>query len=592
MPSSAADDEVSAHPSTILIVDDQAVGRTTLKRVLTSDGYHLLTAADGLEALKILESNLVDLVLLDVMMPDMDGFETCRRIRENPLLRELPVLMITSLNDRNSKLKGLMSGADDYITKPIDGAEVRARVRTIVRLNRYRTLIDQSNQLSHLRDFDALTDLPNAHLLDERMHKALQDAQQNNEITALLLIDLDNFDRISQVLGHEAGDSILKEVALRLQRSVRGCDTIARISGDRFAILGNFPHPGTGILRAARAIRSGLEKPFLRHNHELQVTASIGISLYPNDGDNPQTLLQHAFLAMTQAKKHGKNYYQFYSQEMNAAALTRLNLEEDLRKALERHELVLYYQPKVDTIDARLVGVEALVHWEHPVRGWVSPAEFIPLAEESGLIENIGRWVLQQACRDLRHWQSTGLPVVPVAVNFSSRQFINRFGEIARLVASTLEQSGIQPSLLELELTESLLMPSDGDGLEGTLQALHDIRALGAQISIDDFGTGYSSLNYLHRFPVNSLKIDRSFILNLTESQNSAAITHSIVQLAHNLGLKVVAEGVENEQQLAQLRQMGCDFIQGYLYSKALPTDAIIRILRGEHPDILAPEAI
>ncbi|MBI5919443.1 MAG: EAL domain-containing protein [Nitrosomonadales bacterium] len=573
----------------VLIVDDEPIARASMEALLAPDGYRLLKAESGLRALEILEDEVVDLVLLDVMMPELDGYEVCRRIRATTRLSELPVVMVTALDDRDSRLQGLLTGADDFVSKPFDGAELRARVKTIVRLNRYRRLLEQTERLAYLEDFDPLTDLPNRRLLESRLAQALFRARRVQEGVALLLLDLDDFDRMIEALGQQASDEMLKEVAARLLSCVRGQDTVARLSSDRFAVLFESIKPMQDVALAAQRVRAALEKPVVLNAHEVVVTGSIGISLYPADGERAHMLVQNAFTAMAQAKRTGKNRYQFFSQEMNVAALERIDLEADLRRALENQEMELYYQPKVSGTTRHLLGLEALIRWQHPQRGLIGPGEFIALAEENGLIEPLGEWVMQRACRQIKAWRNAGLPVVPVAVNISSRQFRYRFLEIPKVVAEILARTGVEPHLLELELTESLLMPDEKSGVSGTLAALNELKALGVRLSIDDFGTGYSSLNYLHRFPVDALKVDRSFIIDILSSSDDATITTSIIQLAHNLGLKVVAEGVETEAQLEFLNQRDCDQIQGYYFSQPIPASGIEVILRGKSEKIMPP---
>ncbi len=566
---------------TILIVDDEKVARNSVEALLVPENYRLLTASNGIEALAILEDEVVDLVLLDVMMPEMNGFDVCRRIRATAPWAEMPIVMITALDDRNSRLQGITAGADDFIPKPFDGAELRARCRTITRLNRYRRLMEQSERLAYLEDFDPLTDLPNRNLLDSRLTQALARARRTRGGVAVIVVDIDNFDRLVEALGQEKENQVLREVAERLLGSVRGRDTVARIGSDRFVILQESVAPMHDVASMAQRIHMALEQPIMIDGREVVVTSSLGISLFPADGDRPQILLQNAVNATLNAKKIGKNHYQFFSAELNAAAIERLSLESDLRNALKHDELVLHYQPKIDLETNRMVGLEALLRWQHPERGLVMPDQFIYLAEETGLIVSIGEWVMRSACRQLRSWQLGGLGNIKIAVNVSGRQF--RQHDLADIVNSVLQDTRLDPQFLELELTESILMPDVHAGISAPLNMLNELKSLGVSISIDDFGTGYSSLSYLRRFPVDELKVDRSFIKDLETTANDSTITSSIIQLAHNLGMEVVAEGVETMGQLKFLKSRGCHKAQGFLFSKPLTADGAMQIMRDQN---------
>lgn len=567
--------------SCVLIVDDEPIARSSLKALLGMEDYNLLIAEDGISALEMLEEYAIDLVLLDIMMPKMDGYEVCRRIRATPGLAEVPVVMITALDDRDSKLKGIEAGADDFISKPYDGIELRARCRGITRLNRYRRIVNQTERLAYLEDFDPVTDLPNRNLLNSRISQALAKARRTKEGVSIAILDLDNFDRITQGLGVDNEGVMLQHVAERLLRSVRGRDTIARIGSDRFVILQESITPTHDVANAVQRIHLALEKPFRVADTDIVMTGSIGISLYPADGESTHILLHNAMNAMLAAKKQGKNNYQFFSAELNVAAIKRLTMESELRHALENEEFLLHFQPQVDLLNNKIVGMEALVRWEHPDRGLISPAEFIGLAEETGLIEQIGEWVLRSSCYQVQAWYLDGLPVPKVSVNVSSRQF--HLKNFVSTVADILEETQLNPSLLELELTESLLMPDSRMGINGPINTLKKIKAMGISLSIDDFGTGYSSLSYLQQFPVDVLKVDRSFIKDFIDHHSDMTVATSIIQLAHNLNLKVIAEGVETEAQLLFLEDRGCDLVQGYLFSRPIPSTELEKLLREKN---------
>jgi diguanylate cyclase (GGDEF)-like protein/PAS domain S-box-containing protein len=421
----------------------------------------------------------------------------------------------------------------------------------------------------HIAHHDSLTGLPNRALLQDRLSQALIAAERGRNRVAVLFLDLDRFKSVNDSLGHDIGDALLKCVADRLQSVVRDVDTVCRLGGDEFVIiLGAIAGPDDAVMIAERIVE-GLGRPADVQGHSLRASTSIGIALYPDDGRDAQTLMKNADTAMYSAKSRGRNNFQFFSADMNAAALRFFQLEQQLRHAVERNELLLHYQPQIDTVAHRVCGLEALVRWQRPEVGLMPPGEFIPVAEETGLILEIGEWVLREACRQMREWQDCGWPRVPVAVNLSARQFQQR--DLAQRIRRILDEAGVAPEQLELEITESSLMHSVDEAL-AQVQAL---AAMGIRIAIDDFGTGYSSLSYLKRFPVSRLKIDRSFVRDLCVDREDAAIVASIIGLARTLGMEVVAEGVETPDQLSALRYEGCIVCQGYLFSKPRPASEV-----------------
>ncbi len=440
-------------------------------------------------------------------------------------------------------------------------------------------------QIRVLAYYDNLTGLPNRSFYRELLVRAITHAERHNEKMAVVFIDLDYFKRINDTLGHSVGDQLLRVAAERLTKCVRRSDTVARswedegtdvvsrLGGDEFiVVLSELAH-NQDAARVANRILAELSRPFTLGGHEVYVTASIGIALYPADGKDAESLLKNADVAMYHAKNHGRNAYKFYTHSMNESAMERLTLENDLRKALERDEFQLYYQPKLNLKNRKIVGLEALLRWKHPERGLVSPGKFIPVAEEAGLIVPIGEWVLRAACLQNRAWQRAGHQPVNVAVNLSGRQFEHR--QLIETVTRALRDADLEPGSLALEITESAIMKNP-DKASAMLQQL---KTMGIPISIDDFGTGYSSLSYLRRFPVDELKIDRSFIMNIATDLDDAAIASAIIAMAHSLKLKVVAEGVETEEQLAFLKSLGCDEAQGYLFSRPVPAEECVQLI-------------
>ena len=451
---------------------------------------------------------------------------------------------------------------------------------------------ESESKLDHLAHHDPLTGLPNRLLLNARMEHSLTRARRNNSLLAVLFLDLDRFKNINDTLGHPIGDLLLQEVAHRLTGCVREEDTVTRLGGDEFTLLLEDLHDSRFASDVAQKILVALADRFILQGHEVFITCSIGISLFPSDGDNVTALLKNADSALYRAKEQGRNNYQYYTEELTTRAMERLSMENGLRHALERNELVLHYQPQVDLYSGSIIGMEALLRWQHPERGLIAPGDFIPLAEETGLIIPIGEWVLRTACARLQAWFDEGLPKVRMAVNLSSRQFNQK--NLAEVVASALRDTGLDPNCLELELTERLIM----EDAEAAIVVLHEIKALGVQFSIDDFGTGYSSLSYLKRFPIDRIKIDQSFVRNITTDPKDAAVSQAIISLSHSLNLKTVAEGVETIEQQEFLRSRQCDEIQGFHFSRPVPEDEMEQLLKegvkqeGKRPDMNREERI
>ncbi len=697
--------------SRILVVDDNPVNLGVLVDNLEVHGYEVLVALGGHEALDRVRFAKPDLVLLDVMMPDMDGFETCRRMKALADSRDIPVIFMTALTDVDSKVKAFASGGVDYVSKPFQIEELMARVRTHLSLRkaqldlmaqksdlevevaarhaaedslrdsevRHRRLFETAadgilvldcdantiydlnarcgqmlgvnpeeargrylEDIAAFRDMggkaivealrasgqmkwdewswqrpdgssvsvevlgttyragprllaqctfrdirarkeaearvrylalhDALTGLPNRTLLMDRLTQSIASARRDGSQIGLLLLDLDHFKHINDSLGHFVGDALLEEVARRLRGVLRESDTPARLGGDEFVVAARLEKPGDAEILAQRILEAF--RPVAKvGRHDLHIGSSIGIALYPGDGDNPAALLQAADTAMYQAKKKGRGSYRLFTRDLSIAAERWHILSNDLHGACERGEFVLHYQPQVAADNSEITGFETLLRWNHPEQGLIQPGLFIPLLEEHGKMVEVGRWVMMSACRQNAAWQAQGLPKVRVAVNLSAQQFYR--GDIVRTVRDALDDSGLDPEWLELELTESLTL----DDTETTMRIMRELKALGVKLSLDDFGTGWSSLGYLKRFPLDRIKIDRSFVRDLVSDHSTAAIVHSILDLARSLDLDCVAEGVETTEQLERLRQERCPGIQGFLFSQAVEARAVPQML-------------
>ncbi|MDD5321770.1 MAG: EAL domain-containing protein [Methylococcales bacterium] len=434
---------------------------------------------------------------------------------------------------------------------------------------------ETARQIENLAYFDALTGLPNRAFLQGRISQALSISERDGDELALLFIDLDNFKTINDSLGHSVGDRLLCAVAKQLATCVRDMDTVSRLGGDEFVII--LPETGAaGASIVAEKIFNALIIPHPVDEHELSVSASIGISLFPHDSWDFESLLKHADTAMYQAKGAGRSSYQLFTQAMKEVAHERHDMENRLRKALAKQEFVLYYQPQVEIVTGRIIGTEALIRWQNPELGMVFPTKFIPVAEDCGLITPIGRWVLEEACRQNKTWQTEGLPPISIAVNLSPTQFIYRQQHIVDMIADVLNITGMEPQYLEVELTESAVMHDP----DGAAQILRQLNAMQVKLAIDDFGTGYSSLSYLKRFPITKLKIDRSFVRDLITDPEDRAIVSAIISMGHSLKLKINAEGMETSEQLEFLRREGCDEAQGYYFSEPLPAGELAKFLR------------
>jgi diguanylate cyclase (GGDEF)-like protein len=564
----------------ILIIDDDPLIRLLVATTLQSIGLQTAEAISGEDGLQSFIANGADAVMLDVMMPGgIDGFTTCEKLKKLPDGQHLPVLMMTGLEDLGSVNRAFESGATDFITKPINIPLLSHRVRYMLRsANTTLRLLESEKRLHRMAYFDSLTELPNRQFFQEHLQYMIALASRKKHKLGVLFLDLDGFKRINDTLGHHIGDLVLQATGERLRKSLRASDvlfrtnsnedgaSLARLGGDEFTVLLSAIERNEDAAAVAERIRTSLSQPLNFNTHELYTTPSIGIAIFPEDGATEDELIKNADIAMYHAKRSGGNMYQYFSSKMTDSAVRRHNLENHLRKAIERAELDLHYQPIYSIELGQFCGVESLLRWDNHELGRISPAEFIPLAEETGLIVSIGEWVLRKACLQMNAWINQGITLSRIAVNVSAVQLLNK--HFIPLVKAILAETQLDPNVLELEVTESALI-SDEDSIQDTLLAL---KSIGVQIAIDDFGTGYSSLSRLKNFPIDRLKIDQSFIRDIEQSADKGAIAIAIIAMAEGMAMKVTAEGVETKVQLDFLKNKSCDEIQGYLMSKPLPS--------------------
>lgn len=539
----------------LLVEDNQADVEflaASLRRQRASD-VDMVNVRSLASATERIGSEKFDIVLLDLHLPDASGLDCIDAIQA--IDNEIPIVVLSSQDDEEFAVSILNKGAQDYLVK------WEGQGRTILRSVRYAIERKRSElRLNYMAQFDALTGIPNRQYFNDQLTRATARARRDGRKVTLLFLDLDGFKVVNDTLGHDAGDRLLKEVASRIQRSVRTGDVVARLGGDEFAVLLEGLNGPLEVETMANSLLALISQPYHIADRQLDITTSIGITMYPNDSADTQMLLKNADIAMYQAKENGRNNVTFFTERMHAELMEYHELERDIREALRLDEFHVVYQPKVNAHNRRLQGLEALLRWTSPTRGKVSPGTFIPVAEESGHIIPLGYWVLNQVCQTLKGWEEKGLPCVPVSVNVSARQF--QQPDFHKRVAQIMAAHAVDPSLIEIELTEGLVMEDS----EAAQMELLRLKRIGLRISIDDFGTGYSCLSYLRRFPIDVLKIDRSFVMEIGVSQDGESIIDAIISLARSLRLETVAEGVETTEQLDFLLDRGCHIVQGYLF--------------------------
>lgn len=694
--------------ATILIVDDDVHVRDLLEVLLQNQHYRTQTAESGEQALEMVEKHAPDLILLDIMMPGMDGYEVASRLKSGKTTSNIPIIMLSALDERSARISGLEAGAEEYLNKPVDSGELWLRVRNLLRLKsfgdymkdhnliledqlqqrtidleRFRSVMDASDdaiflinrntmsliefnrracqllgytadelqrktpaelgdssmeqlevvydqiiagngpsepletmirdksgrdvsveihrqayqagndwiivgivhditrrkesdqRLLKMAHYDSLTGLPNRDLFYTSLQMGLTQAAVSRWKLAVMTVNLDGFKNINETWGHVLGDQTLLEVSKRLARCLNASDTLGRVDGDEFALILMIREGQADTHQILERIRTTLRTPFQIEDQRVVMTASIGVALFPEDGEDARELVRHAYTAMNNAKKKGVDGYRFYTAQMNTEVSERLDLENALREAVQQRAFEIAYQPKVSLEDGSICGLEALLRWPRPDQPRISPAVFVPVLESLALISEVGSWMIDSVCAQIALWQRSGLGSFQVAVNVSGQQ-IEGSGLIAD-IGKALERHKVDPKWLEVELTESSLM----ENTSHTITTLQTLKNMGVRISIDDFGTGYSSLAYLRRFPIDKLKIDIAFIREVTSNPQDAAIARAIIELAHSLDLKVIAEGVETPEQRAFLTENHCDQIQGYLVSKPLPLDELEFYLRS-----------
>lgn len=573
---------VSKIPS-ILVVDDEPDNFDVVEALLNDEDYELYYSPSGQQALGQLDHYRPDVILLDIMMPDMDGIEVCRRLKQMPKWSAVPVIIVTALTSKEDLAACLAAGADDFISKPVSRIELQARMQSMLRIYRqYQALaalnqtleqtVQQRTSELHQRIFqDSLTQLPSRAFLLQHLRACLQEADRP---FALIYLGCDQFKLINGSLGHEIGDQLLVAIAQRLTSHLGAGNILARVGEDEFCFfLDHTPDQHAAQCFVEQVIQS-FDQAFNVSGFEVYITVSIGLALSSSDYTESQEPLQDADTAMYQAKLQGKGCYKIFDHHMNQLFVERLTLENDLRRALDRQEFVNYYQPVVNLATQQIVGFEALIRWLHPDIGLIPPYKFIPCMEETGLIIPVGMLVLRLACQQLHQWHQSGFSRLTVSVNFSPRQFA--YPHLISEIDQVLDETHIAPELLRLEITESAIM----EDTRAAVGLINELRSRRMQLSIDDFGTGYSSLSYLNQLPIDSLKIDRTFIKDINTPEHKAEILRAIVSLGDALDLNLVAEGIETQEQQTYLQSLGVQYAQGYLFGKPMPPSQSTAILQ------------
>ncbi len=565
----------------ILIIDDEPDNFDVIEALLSKQNYQLYYVASGQEAIETLDTFQPDLILLDVMMPGMDGIEVCQRIKAMPRWEAVPIIVVTALTTKKDLAQCLAAGADDFISKPVNRLELSARVRSMLRIRQqyqrlatFNTRLEavvqhRTAQLQTIILQDALTRLPSRAFL---LQKLTEIVQAGESLFVVMSLDCDQFKLVNGSFGHAVGNQLLIAISNRLQEHLCPGNMLVRMGEDEFCFLLRQIENKTVLESFIQTVLRSFNAPFLVANCEIFMTVCIGVALSNDTGQQPEELLQDADTAMYQAKLRGKSSYQIFDRQMHLAMVNRLTLEHDLQRALEQQEFILHYQPIVNLKTWKVTGFEALVRWQHPKRGMISPGEFISCMEETGLIVPVGIVVLKQACQQLHAWQQRGWTELTMSVNLSVRQFA--CSTLLADIDQVLTETGVNSAHLKLEITESAIMGN----ADVAIALTKELRSRHIQISIDDFGTGYSSLGYLHRFSVDNLKIDRSFVSQPQSENRNYHVVETIVALGKQLGLSVIAEGIETIQQFEWLQHLGCEFGQGYLFSRPIAATEIERI--------------
>lgn len=566
--------------TTILVIEDVEALREEIMETLSYEGFDVLGAENGLIGVQIAKTYLPNLIICDIAMPELDGYGTLVALRQESTTSMIPFIFLTAMTEKSDMRQAMQLGADDYLTKPFTSSELLGAIAS--RLQKYNSVKEHyydeiravGAKFEYLSHHDELTQLPNRILFHESLTQALIHARINEKSLALLFLDMDNFNIINNTLGNHIGDQLFKAISERLKRHAAPCDMVARIQGDEFAMIISDVSDAASIKAEAQRILDLLSRPYNLYGHEVFITSSLGVTLFPDDHQDADGLIKNAELAMYYAKTNGRNSYKLYSPDLNVQSAEYMALANSLHRALDRREFRVFYQPLVDLQSGKIIGGEALARWQHPDLGIIMPSKFIPVAEQTGLILRFSELILDEVCQQMRAWEDAHIEYGLIAVNLSGQHF-RPDNNLLDSVAKVLQEYSLNSSHLELELTESIIMQN----AEFTISVLSKLQKMGVKIAIDDFGTGYSSLSYLKHFPVNTLKIDRCFIQDVTTDRHDATISLAIIDLAHSLSLNVVAEGVETLEQIHFLKEHGCDLVQGYFFSPPLPAAEFEKML-------------